>query len=870
MKNKFSLALKFAIVSGVYSLLAGVFALFILTKKSGDIDVTELELSGMRYLSPVMLSLTDISGLQVLLVSLDRNSSVSSNSTMDALETRLEKNLEKIMILQRTDGQTLRVEYDVLANRNSQQSHPEKMIETWKRYKSASSWIAKTQDLAHLSQSLRDLKTHVVGTSHLILDPDLDSYYLIDALTNSLLKSIEYLQKSLESSYIISKNAPSFDEHSQHIIHLKVFHDETEAIVNKTQESIRGDEEYNEKNQRLQTDVYRNTKAYSERVNILIAKLSNQKIDNFALLNKEALELLVLGEQLVQLDHLVVQELLHRRLEIFQGERLNFIVAALVCVMICAIVAFFMQRSVTIGAAKTFTKLKRVSDDLKSSSRILSEGAIASTRASTEGRSLIQDIGIVLNETSDLLSETSKKSADTSDLARDALEHAERGNVTIQQMTKSMADISTANQKLREISKIIEDIAGRANVINDIVFKTQLLAVNASIEAARAGQHGKGFAVVAKEVANLASLSGRAATEINHMLEESRFRVAKIVADTSESAEVGRKIAATACTEFELISKSIHEIHDKIHHISDATTRGAGAIAQTLEAMSGLRVATDNNNRLAVENAKISEEITQQAIRLVRIEQAMKAAFFGDSKRSSKDERKKLNPIDAILDGSGSPVVEGRAQNKVVDPLVSQKSLEKLPSQQSSKGPQVRSKVEIAARISKKAGMKFDSLQVTPSEPTMQPKIGVAFEAQQFESLGKPYRSKEAFDPAVDPINSEYQSLIKAIEHLEESSLSGESLQLQQAILDSLLEASKRYFDYEEQVLDRLRLPESDDHKIEHQLLLEELKRYSDRAKRENRIDPDLITFLKDSFCEHMTKMDMKFSEFALNKRKSA
>ncbi len=66
-------------------------------------------------------------------------------------------------------------------------------------------------------------------------------------------------------------------------------------------------------------------------------------------------------------------------------------------------------------------------------------------------------------------------------------------------------------------------------MINSIVFKTQMLSFNASIEAARAGAQGKGFAVVAAEVGRLADLSGKAASEISELLQSSQDRVKNLV-----------------------------------------------------------------------------------------------------------------------------------------------------------------------------------------------------------------------------------------------------------------------------------------------------------------------------------------------------
>src|SRR6056297_538175 len=73
---------------------------------------------------------------------------------------------------------------------------------------------------------------------------------------------------------------------------------------------------------------------------------------------------------------------------------------------------------------------------------------------------------------------------------------------------QGMRKLEDSISSLEDIKGIVEQIKKKTAVINDIVFETQLTSFNASIEAARAGQHGKGFAVVAEEVGKLARLSG--------------------------------------------------------------------------------------------------------------------------------------------------------------------------------------------------------------------------------------------------------------------------------------------------------------------------------------------------------------------------
>lgn len=99
-----------------------------------------------------------------------------------------------------------------------------------------------------------------------------------------------------------------------------------------------------------------------------------------------------------------------------------------------------------------------------------------------------------------------------------------------------MSHVKSSNEKLGNLITTITDISNKTQIINDIVFQTKLLSFNASVEAARAGQHGVGFAVVAGEIGNLARTSGGAASEIAALLKRSLDEVQETVKET----QIGR------------------------------------------------------------------------------------------------------------------------------------------------------------------------------------------------------------------------------------------------------------------------------------------------------------------------------------------
>jgi hypothetical protein len=217
------------------------------------------------------------------------------------------------------------------------------------------------------------------------------------------------------------------------------------------------------------------------------------------------------------------------------------------------------------------------------------------------------------------------------------------------QLSTSMNKISNANNHLQDITKIIDDINGKTNVINDIVFKTQLLAVNASIEAARAGHHGKGFSVVANEVSNLATLSGKAAEEIKELLKVSSSRVSDIISSTSDTVRSGEYVCKHAVENFTTIANSINEITEKLGTIEEASKEQEIGVQQTSAALNQMNRETLKNNHLAGENSNLSDNLKTQVKKLVAIQNALNFVLNGKENEQKKHRKMFLSEVEKIL-----------------------------------------------------------------------------------------------------------------------------------------------------------------------------------------------------------------------------
>ncbi len=178
------------------------------------------------------------------------------------------------------------------------------------------------------------------------------------------------------------------------------------------------------------------------------------------------------------------------------------------------------------------------------------------------------------------------------DLTTEAKTAAENGDQTMHSLNNAMGAINDSSNEISKIIKVIEEIA----------FQTNLLALNAAVEAARAGEHGKGFAVVADEVRNLAQRAAKASREITGLIENS---VTKVREGTNVAGEVGKALGA--------IVSNVTQVANLVTGITKASEEQAQGVDQITTAVSQMDKVTQQNAAGAEESASASEQLSAQA-----------------------------------------------------------------------------------------------------------------------------------------------------------------------------------------------------------------------------------------------------------------
>ncbi len=258
-------------------------------------------------------------------------------------------------------------------------------------------------------------------------------------------------------------------------------------------------------------------------------------------------------------------------------------------------------------------ELVSAATEIASSSEQMSKGA-------KDQSNQVNQVSAAVEEMTATIVESSKNAGEASTAAKGAADTATTGgrivNDSIQAMQKIAQTVRQSADSIAKLASSADQIGEIIGVIDDIADQTNLLALNAAIEAARAGEQGRGFAVVADEVRKLAERTGKATGEITEMIKGIQKETEEAVHSMEAGIQVvdkGRELADQAGTSLNEIVTMAQRVTEMIQQMATAAEEQSAAseqISKNVEHISGVTKETATG---AEQSATAAEELSRQA-----------------------------------------------------------------------------------------------------------------------------------------------------------------------------------------------------------------------------------------------------------------
>lgn len=303
--------------------------------------------------------------------------------------------------------------------------------------------------------------------------------------------------------------------------------------------------------------------------------------------------------------------------------------------------------------SKFIERVRKAAIDVSTSAAQILNSADEMTAGATQQDQEITNTSSAVEELTVSMKQVSNNAEASAEAARRALDAAEQGNRsvrdTLEGMQRIRASVQATAKKIKSLGDRSLEISEIINVINDITEQTNLLALNAAIEAARAGEAGRGFAVVADEVRKLAEHSRSATKDIAALIKAIQAETNEAVVvmeEGTKEVEIGAGLADQAGKALEAISSVVRQSAELVQEISLASkqqVRGTEGVANAMQIISGITRQTSQGSRQTVSTVgnmvKLSEQLNEAL------------AQFRSSQRNGSNGTEEVRP-EPVIAGS--------------------------------------------------------------------------------------------------------------------------------------------------------------------------------------------------------------------------
>ena len=273
----------------------------------------------------------------------------------------------------------------------------------------------------------------------------------------------------------------------------------------------------------------------------------------------------------------------------------TMLIIALLAFVVGIGIAFYLSRSITRQLRASVTQLSTSSAEILATTTQVASGAAETATAVSETTVTVEEVkqtAQLASQKARSVSDSAQKASQVSQSGRKSVEETIQGMQRIQEQMESIAEsIVRLSEQGQAIGEIIASV-------NDLAEQSNLLAVNAAIEAAKAGEQGKGFAVVAQEIKSLAEQSKQATTQVMTILGD----IQKATSAAVLATEQGSKAVEAGVRQSAESGESIRLLADSISEAAQAATQIAASNQQQMVGMDQVALAMENIKQASLQN----------------------------------------------------------------------------------------------------------------------------------------------------------------------------------------------------------------------------------------------------------------------------